>query len=83
MPHALVDVLAVTVLVVVLTVAFVPPPGWVEVLVGPVAAGGALATGAVEVSDALDAVRLRFRSSLHRPGPGGRTAVRGSPTQPP
>ena len=34
MPPALVDVLAVAALVVLLAVAFVHPPGWVEVLVG-------------------------------------------------
>ncbi len=58
MPHALVDVLAVLALAVMLTVAFVHPPGWVELLVGLAAAGTVLATGAVDVAGAQDQVGL-------------------------
>jgi arsenical pump membrane protein len=57
-PPALVDVLAVAALVVLLAVAFVHPPGWVEVLVGVLAVGVVLATGAVDPAGALDQVGL-------------------------
>lgn len=58
MPPALVDVLGVGALVVLLVVAFVHPPGWVEVLVGVAAAGVVLATGAVDRTGALDQTQL-------------------------
>ncbi len=60
MPTALVDVLAVAALVVVLVVAFVHPPAWVEVLVGLVAAGTVLLTGAVDWSGAVEQIELLF-----------------------
>jgi arsenical pump membrane protein len=56
--QVLVDVVAVIALVVMLTVAFVHPRGWVEVLVGVVAAGLVVATGAVHPGGAVDQVRL-------------------------
>jgi arsenical pump membrane protein len=59
-PPVLVDVLAVGALVVLLAVAFLHPPGWVEVLVGVLAAGVVLLTGAVDLSGALDQIRLLF-----------------------
>ena len=58
MPSALVDVVAVLALVVLLAVAFLHPPGWVELLVGLVAAGVVLAVGAVDLGSAADQVRL-------------------------
>lgn len=58
MPSALVDLVAVAALVVLLAVAFVHPPGWVEVLVGLLAAGAVLLVGAVDTQGALDQVRL-------------------------
>ncbi len=59
-PPALLDVIAVVALVVMLTVAFVHPPGWFEVLVGLTAAGVVLASGAVDWSGAVDETRLLF-----------------------
>jgi len=53
-----VDVVAVVALAVLLTVASVHPPGWVEMLVGLVAAGAVLLVGAVDVDGAVDQVRL-------------------------
>ena len=60
MPHALVDVLAVLALLVMLAVAFVHPRARIELLVGLVAAAAVVALGAVDVSGALDEVRLLF-----------------------
>ncbi len=60
MPHALVDVLAVLALLVMLAVAFVHPRARIELLVGLVAAAAVVAIGAVDVSGALDEVRLLF-----------------------
>jgi arsenical pump membrane protein len=57
-PAAIVDVLAVAALLVLLAVAYVHPPEWVEVLVGLVAAGVVLATGAVDWSGAAEQTRL-------------------------
>jgi len=57
-PSVVVDVVAVVALAVLLTVAFVHPPGWVEMLVGLVAAGAVLLVGAVDVDGAVDQVRL-------------------------
>lgn len=57
-PHALVDALTVCALVVLLVVAFVHPPQWVEVLAGVAAAGAVLAVGAVPWDGALEEVRL-------------------------
>jgi arsenical pump membrane protein len=59
-PTALVDVLAVVALVVLLVVAFVHPPAWVEVLVGVVAAGAVLLVGAVDWSGAVAQTELLF-----------------------
>lgn len=58
MPGPLIDLVVVVALAVMLATAFVHPPAWVEVLVGLIAAGVVLATGAVDVSGAADAVRL-------------------------
>lgn len=52
--------LAVASLVVLLVVAFIHPPGWVEVLAGVLAASVVLGTGAVDVAGALDQTRLLF-----------------------
>ena len=60
MPSVVVDVVAVVALAVLLTVAFVHPPGWVEMLVGVVAAGAVLLVGAVDLDGAVDQVRLLF-----------------------
>ncbi|MEP7092002.1 MAG: SLC13 family permease [Nocardioidaceae bacterium] len=60
MPSLLVDVLTVVALVVMLGVAFVHPPAWVELLVGLVAAGVVVGSGAVGWSGAVDEVRLLF-----------------------
>ena len=60
MPTALVDVLAVVSLVVLLVVAFVHPPAWVEVLVGLLAAGAVLLSGAVDWSGAVEQTELLF-----------------------
>jgi arsenical pump membrane protein len=60
MPHALVDVVAVAALVVLLAVAFVHPPGWVEALAGMLAAGAVVAGGALPADRAVDQVRLLF-----------------------
>ena len=60
MPHALVEALTVLALLVVLVVAFVHPRARIELLVGLVAAATVVATGAVDVSGALDEVRLLF-----------------------
>jgi arsenical pump membrane protein len=56
--RALVDLVAVVALVVLLTVAFAHPRGWVEALVGVTAAGVDIAAGAVHWSGAADQVRL-------------------------
>ncbi len=58
MPHALVDVVAVAALVVLLAVAFVHPPGWVEAVAGLLAAAAVVASRAVSTEGALDEVRL-------------------------
>ena len=58
MPPVLVDVLTVAALVVLLAVAFIHPPGWVEVLSGVLAVGVVLLIGAVDLSGALDQTRL-------------------------
>ena len=58
MPAPLVDVLAVGALLVMLVVAFVHPPPWVELLVGLLCAGAVVAVGAVDAAGALDQVRL-------------------------
>jgi arsenical pump membrane protein len=57
-PHALVDVVAVAALLVLLAVAFVHPPGWVEAVAGVLAAAAVVAAGAVSTDGALDQVRL-------------------------
>ncbi|CAN5626416.1 ArsB/NhaD family transporter [soil metagenome] len=58
MPPALLDVLTVGALLVLLAVAFVHPPAWVEVLVGVVAAAVVLAAGAVDLSGAWHQTEL-------------------------
>ncbi|MEO5709624.1 MAG: SLC13 family permease [Nocardioidaceae bacterium] len=60
MPTGLLDVLSVGALLVLLAVAFVHPPAWVEVLAGVVAAGAVLAGGAVDVAGAWDQTELLF-----------------------
>ncbi len=60
MPPALVDVVAVAALVVLLVVAFVHPPGWVEALAGLVAAGAVVATGALPADQVGEQVQLLF-----------------------
>jgi arsenical pump membrane protein len=57
-PAPLVDVVAVLALVLLLSVAFLHPRGWVEVLVGASTAGVVVATGAVQSPGALEQVRL-------------------------
>jgi arsenical pump membrane protein len=54
----LVDVVAVAALVVLLTVAFVHPPGWVEAPVGVLGAVVVVATGAVSRDGAVEQLRL-------------------------
>ena len=60
MPAPLIDVVAVLALAVMLAIAFVHPPGWLEALVGVVAVGTVLAVGAVSLSGAEEQVRLLF-----------------------
>jgi arsenical pump membrane protein len=59
-PAPLVDLLAVGALVAMLAAAFVHPRARVEVLVGLLAAGLVLTTGALDVAGAADQVRLLF-----------------------
>src|SRR3954467_11023222 len=47
-------------LAVMLAIAFVHPPGWLEALVGVVAVGTLLSVGAVTLSGAEEQVRLLF-----------------------
>jgi arsenical pump membrane protein len=56
----LVDVIAVAALVVLLTVAFVHPPGWVEAPVGVLGAVAVVGTGAVTWHGAVEQLRLLF-----------------------
>lgn len=58
MSQALVDVVAVAALVVLLAVAFVHPPGWVEAAAGAVAAGAVVASGPLSAEHAVDQVQL-------------------------
>ncbi len=58
MPASLVDVVTVGALLVMLLVAFVHPPPFVELLMGLVCAGVVVAVGAVDAAGALDQVRL-------------------------
>lgn len=60
MPHALVDVVAVAALVVLLAVAFLHPPGWVEAAAGVLAAGAVVASGPLSAERAVDQVQLLF-----------------------
>jgi arsenical pump membrane protein len=57
-PAPLIDVVAVLALVVMLAVAFLHPPSWLEALIGAGAAGTVLAVGALSVSGAEDQLRL-------------------------
>jgi arsenical pump membrane protein len=57
-PALLVDLVAVGALALMLAVAYVHPPGWVEVVVGAVAVGAVTASGAVDGPAALEEVRL-------------------------
>ena len=57
MPTVVVDVVAMAALALLLAVAFVHPPGWVEAAVGLLAAGGVVAAGAVQWDGAVDQVR--------------------------
>jgi arsenical pump membrane protein len=57
-PTALIDAVALLALLVMLAVAFLHPPGWLEGLVGVCAAGAVLAVGAVSWAGAEEQVRL-------------------------
>jgi arsenical pump membrane protein len=59
-PAPLIDLLAVGALAGMLAAAFVHPRAWLEVLVGLLAAGLVLATGALDVAGAVGQVRLLF-----------------------
>ena len=58
MPAPLVDAVAVVALLVMLAVAYVHPPAWLELVVGVAAAGAVVAVGAVGVAGAWDQVQL-------------------------
>ena len=60
MPAPLVDAVAVVALLVMLVIAYVHPPAWLELAVGVLCAAAVVAVGAVGVAGALDQVRLLF-----------------------
>jgi arsenical pump membrane protein len=59
-PSALIEIVSILALVVILTVAFVHPPDWVETAVGLAAVGSVAAIGAVTRSEATHEVSQLF-----------------------